>query len=149
MSDKSEIIINFDKESDKRRLWAALRKCAGGVFRITIKRNRKRRTNPQNRYYFGVIVSMFSEYMREQGEPLTTDQAHHMLAGMFLRMTVMNPKTHLPMGDTVRSTTELTTEEFAVYIEHCVCWMADFLDIVVPSPGEHDVDHIQTAGKAA
>lgn len=75
------------------------------------------RSNPQNAYYFGVIVDMISQ---ETGNEL--EETHELLKVRFLK----------PIGK--KSTTQLTTVEFNTYIEKIQRWSAQELGCVIPDP---------------
>ena len=77
------------------------------------------RSNGQNKYYFGVVVDMISEETGNEPE-----ETHELLKMRFLK----------PMGK--RNTTELTTQEFKIYIERIQIWAAQTLNIVIPDPNE-------------
>lgn len=73
--------------------------------------NRKpKRTEQQNRYYWGVYLPIVS---KETGE-LNIDRLHSLFSGMFLTegvVVVLGKKTRMK-----KSTTELSTSEFSQYI---------------------------------
>ncbi len=130
-----ERIINFEDHRQVAQLTAGLRQMKGR-WRIDFTKYRKRRTDPQNRYYYGVIVKEFHRFLRDQGETYTRDRAHRILAAKFLREQETDPITGKPLVETVRSTADLNVEEFGEYIELCIAWLADFFGIVVPPPEE-------------
>ena len=89
---------------------------------ITIKKYNRKRSLPQNAFYWGVVVDMIS---KETGQD--KDSVHDGLRQMFL-------KVHDEKLPTVRSTTKLTTVEFVRYIDECMLWTAEFLQIIIPPP---------------
>ena len=93
-------------------------------FEATFKKYRRQRTNPQNKYYWGVVVPMLASHFG-----YTKDECHDALRWQFLRKQDTEPPT-------VRSTTELTTIEFNAYIDEIVIWAATEFQVVVPDPGE-------------
>ena len=96
---------------------------------ITIKKHRNNRSDPQNNYYFGVIVRMIVEELKEEG--YTKDEAHEALKIRFA--SYVDPK----IGFTrVESTAKMSTERFAEYIEEIKRWAAEYLSLYIPDPDE-------------
>ncbi len=97
------------------------------------------RTSPQNRFYHGVIVRYFADFLRKQGQPWTTEMCHRALASKFLTVSEH-------VGDqfveTVRSTADLTVEEFGEYIDNCCVWLLEQFDIVVPMPSDMTISAV-------
>ena len=89
---------------------------------IVIKKYVPKRTDSQNKYYWGVVVKMIADYTG-----MDKDSTHDGLRQIFLK--VEHEK--LP---TIKSTAKLSTIEFAEYIEQCVIWAATFLGLVIPDP---------------
>ena len=75
------------------------------------------RSNPQNKYYFGVVVDMISEETGNEPE-----ETHELLKLKFLK----------PMGKA--NTTQLDTKEFNLYIEKIQRWAAQDLGCIIPDP---------------
>ena len=85
-----------------------------------------KRSLAQNAYYWGVVVDLIS---KETGQD--KDSAHDGLRQMFL-------KVHDEKLPTIQSTTKLTTVEFVRYIDECVLFAAEFLQIIIPPPPYKD-----------
>jgi hypothetical protein len=121
-----------------------LSKYEGKDVEITIKKLNKR-SNPQNRYYWGVVVYLIRErleelgYVREdlrEGElpaTLTREDVHLYLKENFNRRDVLNPETGEVLGVYSPSTTSLSTDEFAKYVETIITWCSTHLDLEIPS----------------
>ncbi len=90
-----------------------LRTLNGQKCEINVKKFRKKRTNPQNRYYFGVVVKILADHWG-----YTHDEAHKAIAYEFLS------KKEDGKPSTVRSTKSLNTADFAEYIEAVKKWAA-------------------------
>jgi hypothetical protein len=106
-----------------------------GIYDIEFDPRRDTRSNRQNAWYWACIVSAFAAYMRDQDyEIITDDEAHEFLKARFLAVSVHNRRTGEVIGRRVRSTTELSTEQFCEYCERCRAWLADFFGIIVPDP---------------
>ena len=112
---------------------------------ITIKKT-KTRSNPQNRYYWGVVVYLIKERFKELGytrtdiqqdnvrSPITRDDVHTFLRENFLRDDWIVKDTGVVIGTVAKSTTELSTDEFVIYLENVRNWAVESLDIDIPDP---------------
>jgi len=104
---------------------------------IIIKKHRNKRTDPQNNYYFGVVV-----YMLSQELGYTKDEMHSALKIKFASKT--NTSTHFSGVDVgtkdeltiVESTAKMNTERFGEYIEEIKRWAAEYLSLYLPDPNE-------------
>jgi len=90
-----------------------------------VKKFRKKRTDQQNKYYFGVIVNILSKQLGYEPEEI-----HLMLRERFLRI---HDEKH-PDFVIAKSTTKLNTQEFNEYIEAIQRWAAQELKIYIPDP---------------
>lgn len=110
-----------------------------GSYLVIVKDNRKR-SIPQNSYYWGVVVPMVRSGLYEQGydDVRTNDDAHDVLKSLFLKKRLVNRVS----GDEIPidgSTTKLSISEFNDYIEEVARWASQYLQIVIPSPNEQFV----------
>jgi thioredoxin-related protein len=99
-----------------------------------IKREKKnKRTSPQNRYMhlmFSLIQKGF--YDRGYREIKSTEDAKYVMKELFLAYTVENEtggKVKL-----VRRTRDLNKEQMAEFIDECIQFAAENLDVVIPPP---------------
>jgi len=101
-----------------------------GYLLVKNETKRKKRSNQQNRFYWGVIVKMISD---ETGN--SVDETHGYLG---LKFRIMRDK-KLPY---VRSTTDLSTVEFEEHNEEIRRWAVEFLNLNIPLPNEIDYSEI-------
>lgn len=94
----------------------------GEQIEITLRKRRKDRTSPQNRFYHGVVVKYLSEFTGH-----TAEEIHESLKHRFL---IERGDEALPR---VRSTSSLDTQEFARYIDDCIQLAAEF-GCIIPDP---------------
>jgi hypothetical protein len=92
---------------------------------LILRKKRKRRTKPQNSYLWGVVYPVVSECTG-----FTDDEVHSAMKMLFLRVH----RDKLP--DTVKSTRELSTEEFSDYVKAIQQWAAEQYGAYIPDPGE-------------
>jgi hypothetical protein len=108
----------------------------GKEIEIIFQKKKKTRSNPQNAYYFGVIVILMCEAVRtEWGELWPRDKAHEFLKSQFLFTERWNEET----GEVIKipkSTTECTTTEFEDYLLKCRQFLQDWFNVTAPLPNE-------------
>ena len=103
---------------------------------ITFELRKKKRSNPQNRYYWGVIVPMASILISDcYGEIIDNNEAHCFLKEKFCKKEVVNKITSEIEMITI-STSSLSTLEFDAYTNLCVSYIKDMFNVDVPAPGE-------------
>jgi hypothetical protein len=101
---------------------------------LSINERRKRRSNLQNAYYFGVLVAMVQEAMNSFGNDYTSEEVHE-----FLKKEFNYEEKEIGEGYYIkvpRSTTRLTTVEFSDYKEKIQQFASSVLGIYIPDPGE-------------
>lgn len=107
----------------------------GKSIEIVLKKARSKRTDLQNRYYFGCVVPIIQEALKDLGHRLDKDETHYFLREKFNYKELVNENT----GESVKipqSTTALTKTEFGEYIEKIAQWSAEFLNVAIPEPNE-------------
>lgn len=124
-----------EKKARAVREFAAFVGKATGVYEFDGEPKKNTRSLQQNKWYWGVIVQLFYEFLRDQDYEITSpDAAHGFIAAKLLREELINPATGEVIGRRIRSTTELSTAEFSDYCERARAWLADFFGIVCPDP---------------
>jgi hypothetical protein len=114
---------------------AALMKLEGCTAEIIIKKSVKRRSGNQNAYYFGVVVRLVTDMLREAGNYVDDEDTHEFLkqhVGKLMRI-VVDPEgvVHKALG----STAKLSTMEFETYLAQVRAWAAEF-GLQIPLPNE-------------
>ena len=89
------------------------------------------RSNPQNAYYWGVIIEMLSE---ELG--LEKENVHELLKHQFLKYSF---EVQDKLYESTKSTTQLTTIEFEKYLADVRRWSVMELNIQIPEPNEKNL----------
>ena len=97
---------------------------AGNECEIDLRKRRSKRSDEQNKYWWGVVVTLLAEHCG-----YTRDEMHDALKVKFLGAEDMS-KGLVRVG----STTKLTTLEFADLTERVMLWAAEELGVVIPSP---------------
>jgi len=123
-----DLVINFDKEEDKKKLFSILKNLKGS-HAVGIKKDKSKRSGNQNRYYWGVVLAYLSE---ETG--FTKEEAHQLMQRMFLRY---DKSVFDGAAETfVRSTTSLNTLEMEEYLENIRIFALSELGTYIPLPNE-------------
>jgi hypothetical protein len=118
------------KPDSAERYMAYLAGIEGKRVTLKIDKEHKRRSDNENRYYWGVVIAIMSEYTG-----YTTEETHEAMKWQFLRKPGEKG-----MPDTVRSTTSLNTEEMEEYLERVRQFAAEKLACYVPLPNEIEYD---------
>jgi hypothetical protein len=93
------------------------------TFQLVARKTRKPRSNNQNSYYWGVVLSLIYDHTGHSLEEL-----HEAFKYKFLK------KFNSDGLEFVQSTTDLTTTGMMEYIENIKRFAAEELDIVIPDP---------------
>src|SRR4029078_816659 len=94
-----------------------------------------KRSDQQNRYYWGLVVPLVQKGIEDYGTELTKEETHEFLKARFNVADLVNQDT----GETINlplSTTRLNKEQFGEYIEKIQRFGAEFLGIEIPDPGQ-------------
>ena len=119
----------FDHEKQAIGRWIATFK-DGTKLDITIRKHKSKRSNEQNRYYFGVVLPILADYFGH-------DNTEDMHEDMKLKF---NPiKSKIEPGKTIGgTTTKLSTVDFfsaeTSYVERICRWAATEYSIYIPPP---------------
>jgi hypothetical protein len=101
---------------------------------LKIVRRRAKRSHPQNRYYWGVVVHSIRMGLLELGHDLNKDEVHGFLKQKFNAVQVVNKDGWAE--DIPGSTATLNKVQFGEYLEKIFQWSAEYLSISIPSPDE-------------
>lgn len=108
----------------------------GKKVEVTICNQRKHRSNEQNRYYWGCVVPIIKNTLREAGNEFSTEQVHDLLKYKFLRTDLKVNEGTGEVLERVKSSTELSTSEFMDFIASVQRWSSDFFGVTIPDPNE-------------
>ena len=131
---KVDAILDFDNGAIKADV---LRKLGTyrGQYKVKVLPTRPQRSSNQNRWYHAAIVQPFAEFLTDNGyEVIGHDEAHEIIKAKFLRVDVCDPGTGEVVAERVRSTTDLSTEEFSDYCERARAWLLDMFGIHTEDP---------------
>lgn len=124
-----------------KRMWEAVLSLGEGPFLVIVKRNYGKRSNEQNKYYWGVVIPAFMVAASDStGEEWAPSQVHETLKAAFLFEEIA----HFETGQIIRkvkSTSDLSTVEFNEYIDKCRNFVFEWFGAYVPEPNE-DMDKL-------
>lgn len=115
------------KLEDRDGFAALVEKLEGKPIQITLERMRVKRSNNQNRWYWGCIVKLLAEHCGYE-----TDEMHEALKAKFLRDRENEEVGGLPK---IRSSASLDTVQFSDYCERCRQLGAE-MGVIIPAPDE-------------
>lgn len=93
-----------------------------------------KRSNPQNRYYWGLVIPIIQKGIKDMGTELTKEETHEFLKARFNASDLINESTGEAISIPI-STTRLNKEQFGEYIFKIQKFAAEFLSLEVPDPG--------------
>jgi len=98
-----------------------------------VDKHKIKRSNDQNKYWWGVVVKLIADWLRSYGNDVTDNDVHEFLKMKYIgkREVTINGKTF----ERYKGTSELTTIEFADMIAKV---QRDFAekDLIIPDPGQ-------------
>lgn len=115
-------------------------KHAGKDIILSIKEKRKNRSNPQNGYYWAVIVPMVMNAINSYGNDFDQDETHEFLKAKFNQREVTVKDEGFVLIP--QSTSRLDTVEFSSYCEQIRQFASLVLGVYIPAPNEQMIiDH--------
>lgn len=113
-----------------------LRDFPGKRMKISLALVRKRRSDPQNRFYWGVVVPLVTKMFVDYGNDVAADDVHRFLkgkiGGMVKPIVLRNGE---QVSFVVDTSTKLTTYEWEMWMEKIRAWAAS-IDLFIPYPNE-------------
>jgi hypothetical protein len=102
---------------------------------VSIEKVKRKRSTGLNAYYWGVVIVVINRGLNELGHDVNKDETHEFLKTNFCYEEIVNENT----GEILRrplKTSEFTGGEMWGYIERCSRFAAEYLNEVIPMPGE-------------
>lgn len=140
---KAESFVGYDGVLRfPRELLRSAETFAGKSVLISVEEKLPFRTLDQNAYYFAAIVRPITEFFIEHGEPFNELIVHEILKTKFLGVYRPNPTTGEIELLYVRSSSSLKVFEFSFYIEDCIRYAAEDLELTIDPPKERRADFV-------
>lgn len=129
-------VINGNLSTTRKRIKEVLNSFEGKEITLTIQKKKKRRSNAQNAYYWGVVIPLMAEAVKnEWGELWSYEKCHEFFKMRFLFTERVNHDT----GEIIKipkSTTENTTSDQEDYHTEIRHFMFEYFNVTVPLPNE-------------
>ena len=135
-------VTNGNLTRNRPLLTKAIESLEGKNVTITIEKTKKKRSNNQNAFYWGVVVPLIRQGLNDLGHFYTNNQAHEIAKAHVSEFypDVIVEEQFIPATKQtikrIKSTSELTTSEFMDYAHVVGEFATDFLNITIPEPGE-------------
>jgi hypothetical protein len=131
---KQVLLVDFNNDAGKARLWGVLRKLEGD-YRIELTKYVPRRSDRQNSWYWGIVMPLAAIALEDtQGGTWDSEDAHEFFKGRYLATPIIDRQTGELLSTRVRSSAVLTVKEFTHYVEQIRQWLAEYCGIQVPDP---------------
>lgn len=102
---------------------------------ILVKK-RGKRSLPQNRYYFGVVVKEIQLEFERRGERFSCEEIHEGLKLKFNPTKKIDTDSGEVLLEMPGTTTTMNKEEFSIYLDKVIEWANKSLEIIIPEAGE-------------
>ncbi len=112
-----------------------IRSLAGKKVTVRVALYQKKRSNRENRYYWGCVIPLVTQFFRDAGNMVDGDDTHDFLK---LRVGKLAQNIVTPDGEVVKtlgSTAKLSTVEFEAYMLRIRAWAAEY-GLQIPEPNE-------------
>lgn len=103
---------------------------------ITLDKVKKKRSNPQNSYYWSTIIPIMRNALKEAGHTLTNENTHELLKLRFLKETVLINEDTGEFIERIKSTTELSTSGMMDYFAEITVFAAEYFGVQIPEPND-------------
>ena len=120
--------IKIPKEFEKQV--AAL--FSGKDIEITIEKKRKKRSLDQNAFFHGPVIETAIKGFAAHGEILTLTEVKEFFKFRFLRVRKVDKESGELVYEYSKSTAKLKTHEFCLFLDNCLDFMAQYLEVQIP-----------------
>lgn len=103
---------------------------------LTLEKPKKKRSNPQNAYYHGVVIPIVQNCLKEAGHVMTKESTHDLLKLKFLKESLITNEDTGEIIERIKSTTELTTSQFMDLIAEISAFTLEYFNTIIPAPNE-------------
>lgn len=119
---------------NRKRFEAEIKALPNCDVQIIIKKKGKR-SSPQNRYYWGVVIDEIRREFLRRGSRYDSEDIHEALKLKFNPHKEVDTNTGEVLLEIGQTTTELNKEEFGEYLNRIIEWANKSLEIVIPEAG--------------
>ena len=103
---------------------------------IKIEKFKKKRSTQQNRFYYGVVIPIVQNCLKEAGHIMTSESTHDLIKLKFLKETLFVNETTGEVIERIKSTTELSTSQFMDLLAEINNFTFEYFGVNLPSPND-------------
>ena len=103
---------------------------------IKIEKAKKKRSTQQNRFYYGVIIPIVQNCLKEAGHVMTNESTHDLIKLKFLKETLFVNETTGEVIERIKSTTELSTSQFMDLLTEINNFTFEYFGVTLPNPND-------------
>jgi hypothetical protein len=103
---------------------------------IKIEKAKKKRSTQQNRFYFGIVLPIVQNCLKEAGHIMTNESTHDLIKLKFLKEALFVNEETGEVIERIKSTTELSTSQFMDLLAEINNFTFEYFGVSLPSPGD-------------
>lgn len=103
---------------------------------IKIEKFKKKRSTQQNRFYYGIVIPIVQNCLKEAGHVMTNESTHDLIKLKFLKETLFVNETTGEVIERIKSTTELSTSQFMDLLAKINNFTSEYFGVILPSPND-------------
>jgi hypothetical protein len=103
---------------------------------IKIEKAKKKRSTQQNRFYYGVIIPIVQNCLKEAGHIMTNESTHDLIKLKFLKEALFVNEETGEVIERIKSTTELSTSKFMDLLAEINNFTFEYFGVSLPSPND-------------
>lgn len=103
---------------------------------IKIEKAKKKRSTQQNRFYYGVIIPIVQNCLKEAGHIMTNESTHDLIKLKFLKEALFVNEQTGEVIERIKSTTELSTNQFMDLLAEINNFTFEYFGVTLPSPND-------------
>jgi hypothetical protein len=112
----------------------------GKEFTLTVKPQMRTKTNPQLGYYFGVVLPYILQGFQDVGNNIPDTKEGIQLVHTLMKRRFLEPVCIADANGEIHevepSLEDASKQETGEYIDKCIAFAAEFLNVAIPAPGE-------------
>jgi len=129
-------VNNGNLKRNRNLIIDAIKSFEGTDVLITLEKPKKKRSNPQNAFYHGVIIPIVQNCLRDAGYVMTNEATHDLIKLKFLKETIFTNEETGEIVERVKSTTELSTSQFMDFVTEIRQFTNEYFGVDIPEPNE-------------
>ena len=103
---------------------------------IKIEKAKKKRSTQQNRFYYGVIIPIVQNCLKDAGHIMTNESTHDLIKLKFLKEALFVNEQTGEVIERIKSTTELSTSQFMDLLAEINNFTFEYFGVSLPSPND-------------